>query len=130
MLAYVEAGVGDPVLLIHGAMTNLDDMLTGPFDDLAAEHRVIAVDRPGHGESTRRRLADASPWRQAEIIHDAAAELGVERPIVVGHSFGGAVALAYAMRFPRETAGSWPWRRSSGLSRGLNWRRLEDGRCR
>ena len=103
-LAYVEAGRGPPVLLIHGALTNLDDMLAGPFDTLAAEHRVIAFDRPGHGESTRLRLADASPWRQAEIIREAAAALGVERPVVVGHSFGGAVALAYAMRFPDETA--------------------------
>ncbi len=104
-LAYVEAGAGPPVLLIHGAMTNLDDMLAGPFDALAAEHRVIAFDRPGHGESTRRRLADASPWRQAEVLHEAVTALNVARPVVVGHSFGGAVALAYAMRFPEETEG-------------------------
>ena len=104
-LAYVEAGSGPPVLLIHGALANLDDMLAGPFDALAADHRVIAVDRPGNGASTRLRLTDASPWRQAEVIHDVASALGVERPVVVGHSFGGAVALAYAMRFPEETAG-------------------------
>lgn len=104
-VAYVEGGAGPPVLLIHGALTNLDDMLAGPFEILAREHRVIAFDRPGHGESTRTRMADASPWRQAEILHQAALALGVRRPVVVGHSFGGAVALAYAMQFPDETAG-------------------------
>ena len=104
-LAYVEAGSGRPVLLIHGALTNLDDMVLGPFEALAARHRVIAVDRPGHGLSTRLRFADASPWRQAAIIHEAAVALGAERPVVVGHSFGGAVAMAYALQFPAETAG-------------------------
>ena len=46
-VAYVEAGEGEPVVLIHGALTNLDDMVIGPFDALARNHRVIAVDRPG-----------------------------------------------------------------------------------
>ncbi len=104
-LAYVEAGQGPAVLLIHGALTNLDDMVLGPFDALAKENRVIAVDRPGHGASTRLRLTDASPWRQAAIIRDAMKTLGVERPVVVGHSFGGAVALAYGMSFAEEIAG-------------------------
>ena len=104
-LAYVEAGRGSPVLLIHGALTNLDDMVLGPFDALARGNRVIAVDRPGHGASSRLRFADASPWRQAEIIRDAMRTLGIERPVVVGHSFGGAVALAYGMAFHEETAG-------------------------
>ena len=104
-IAYVEAGRGPPVLLIHGALTNLDDMVLGPFQALARDHRVIAFDRPGHGESSRLRLADASPWRQAELINKAARELGATNPIVVGHSFGGAVALAYAMSFPQDTKG-------------------------
>ena len=104
-LAYVEAGQGPPVLLIHGALTNLDDMVLGPFDVLAEGHRVIAVDRPGHGASSRLRFADASPWRQAQIIRDAVRRLGVERPVVVGHSFGGAVALAYGLSFADEIAG-------------------------
>ena len=104
-LAYVEAGQGPPVVLIHGALTNLDDMVLGPFDALARGNRVIAVDRPGHGASSRLRLADASPWRQAEIIRDAMRTLEVERPVVVGHSFGGAVALAYGMSFAEEIAG-------------------------
>ena len=101
----MEAGQGPPVLLIHGALTNLDDMVLGPFDALAEGHRVIAVDRPGHGASSRLRFADASPWRQAQIIRDAVRRLGVERPVVVGHSFGGAVALAYGLSFADEIAG-------------------------
>ncbi len=114
-LAYVEAGRGTAVLLIHGALTNLDDMVLGPFDALARACRVIAFDRPGHGASPRRRLEDASPWRQAGLIHQAARALGVERAVVVGHSFGGAVAMAYGMAYPQDTEGvvalapiAWP----------------------
>ena len=114
-IAYVEAGEGPPVLLIHGALTNLDDMVLGPLRALARDHRVLAFDRPGHGQSSRLRLTDASPWRQAELIHAAARQLGVADAIVVGHSFGGAVALAYAMSFPTLTTGvlalapiAWP----------------------
>ena len=104
-IAYVEAGEGPPVLLIHGALTNLDDMVLGPFQALARTYRVLAFDRPGHGQSSRLRLADASPLRQAALIHAAARQLGVADAIVVGHSFGGGVALAYAMLFPEDTKG-------------------------
>lgn len=104
-LAYAEAGSGPPVILIHGALTMLDDMVLGPFDLLAETHRVIAFDRPGHGGSKRRRLLDGTPWRQATLIHNAAISLGVERAVIVGHSYGGAVATAYGLMFPEDTAG-------------------------
>ncbi len=72
---------------------------------LAGHFRVTAVDRPGHGLSRRQRLVDASPWRQAEIIHDFACATGLRRPILVGHSYGGTVALAYALLYPEATSG-------------------------
>ena len=106
-IAYADIGWGGPeVLLIHGMLMTLEDMWLGPADALANDgFRVIAVDRPGHGESHRVRLVDASPWRQAEIIHQAMLTLGLRRPTVVGHSAGGAVALAYGMLFPDDVAG-------------------------
>jgi pimeloyl-ACP methyl ester carboxylesterase len=105
-LAYAEAGQGPPVILLHGTLTALEDMMIGLAEPLAPSHRVIAFDRPGFGQSTVRRFADAGIWRQAEAIHHAAVALGLERPIVVGHSFGASVALALAMDWPDSVGGA------------------------
>jgi len=104
-LAYAEAGEGPAIVLIHGTLMALEDSWLALVPTLAQHYRVIAVDRPGHGMSARRRLVDASPWRQAEIIRDAMAAIGVDRPLLIGHSFGGTVALCHALRFPEQTAG-------------------------
>ncbi|KQP56279.1 alpha/beta hydrolase [Methylobacterium sp. Leaf108] len=104
-IAYVEAGSGPDLVLIHGALTTLDDMWLGPMTALSRHFRVIAVDRPGHGASDRIRFRDGSPWAQAAIVREALRALGLHRPVIVGHSFGGAVALSYAMSFPDEIAG-------------------------
>ncbi len=104
-LAYVEAGEGPDLILVHGALTTLDDMWLGPMATLAEHFHVVAIDRPGHGDSGYVRLADASVWRQAEIVRDFARATGMRRPTIVGHSFGGAVALAHGMAFPDETGG-------------------------
>ncbi len=105
-VAYADMGRGRDVMLIHGSLMTLEDMWLGPADTLANDgYRVVAVDRPGHGDSARVRLVDASPWRQAEILHDAMTTLGLRRPTIIGHSAGGAVALAYGMLFPDEVSG-------------------------
>jgi pimeloyl-ACP methyl ester carboxylesterase len=95
---------GTPVVLIHGASVNLRDMKIALGDDLARSRRTIMVDRPGRGYSSTSR----DSWRldvQARLIRDAVAARGVERPIIVGQSFGGAVALAYALAHQNEIAG-------------------------
>lgn len=104
-LSYVEAGSGPDVLLLHGTLTTLDDMRLSVLDVLSRDFHVVAIDRPSRGESDRVRASDASLWSQAETIRDAARVLGLARPVVCGHSYGGAVALAYGMAFPAETAG-------------------------
>lgn len=104
-LAYAEAGTGAPVVVIHGTLMTLEDMWLGPVPRLAEQFRVIAVDRPGHGFSRRRGASDAHLWQQAALIRDGVRALGLERPIIVGHSYGGAVALAYGLQFPEEIAG-------------------------
>lgn len=93
-----------PIILIHGASVNLRDMKMALGDKLSMSHRVIAVDRPGRGYSTR----PPDGWRldkQAQLIHDATVAIGVEKPIVVGQSLGGAVALAYALKYQDEMSG-------------------------
>lgn len=107
-LHVVELGSPDapPVVLLHGASGNLGDMRLALGERLADRYRVILIDRPGHGWSDRPGgAADALPSAQAELIHDALAVLGVKRPIVLGHSWSGALATAYALAFPDEVRG-------------------------
>jgi pimeloyl-ACP methyl ester carboxylesterase len=68
-------------------------------------HRVIVFDRPGFGHSERPRGRAWTATQQAELLHDALGQLGVERPVVVGHSWGTIVALSMAVRHPADTAG-------------------------
>jgi len=103
------AGTADadwPVVLVHGASSNLEDMRLAIGDRLAATRRVILVDRPGLGWSDRPDgAADASPARQAALIAQALDGIGVDRFVLVGHSLGGAVVTAFALAFPERLAG-------------------------
>ncbi len=103
-LHFVINGKGQPVVLIHGNPGSGQDW-TRMFTPLAAHHEVIAFDRPGHGRSQRPKVGDATVEVQARLLHDALKQLHVERPIVVGHSWGGALALVYAINYPKEVAG-------------------------
>ncbi|HEY8572233.1 alpha/beta hydrolase [Phenylobacterium sp.] len=103
-VAFTQTGAGADVVLIHGALATREDMLLSLCPALAPEFRVTAVDRPGHGGSTRSGWT-GSPWRQAAAVHEASERLGLRRPVIVGHSHGGAVALAYALQFPADVAG-------------------------
>ncbi|RAK56685.1 alpha/beta fold hydrolase [Phenylobacterium deserti] len=103
-LAYTQAGAGADVVLIHGSLMTRADLFMGLADSLVPEFRVTAFDRPGQGESGREGPT-GTPWRQAAALHAAAQSLGLQRPVLVGHSFGGAVALAWAMQFPEDLRG-------------------------
>jgi pimeloyl-ACP methyl ester carboxylesterase len=105
-LARDAPGAEPAVVLIHGASGNMEDMRLALGETLADSHRVILIDRPGHGWSSRPADASyASPERQAELVAKALEQLGVGRAIMVGHSWGGALATAYALAFPDRTAG-------------------------
>jgi pimeloyl-ACP methyl ester carboxylesterase len=84
----------------------MEDMRLALGEKLANTHRVILFDRPGLGWSSRPPGdAYASPARQAELVAEALTQIGVKRAIVVGHSWGGALATAYALAFPARTKG-------------------------
>lgn len=105
-LHYVERGSGTPVVLLHGnTVTHNDFKASGLFERLAATHRVIAFDRPGFGHSTRPRDRLWTPAAQADLLYAAFVRLGVERPLVVGHSMGTLVALALALDHPEAVSG-------------------------
>ncbi|MGZ3158639.1 MAG: alpha/beta fold hydrolase [Burkholderiaceae bacterium] len=105
-LHYVEYGTGDPLVLLHGNGTMAEDFeISGLSKAAAAQHRVIAFDRPGYGYSDRPDGKDWTPIEQATLLHQALRQLGVERPIVLGHSWGTLVALAWALEFPEDVRG-------------------------
>jgi pimeloyl-ACP methyl ester carboxylesterase len=98
-LVYEERGIGIPVVFIHG-LTFSRRTWDPVVDRLAARFRCVTVDLPGHGESAGlpQSLEDV-----AQRVHGIVTDLGIARPVVVGHSFGGALASFYAAHFP--TAG-------------------------
>jgi pimeloyl-ACP methyl ester carboxylesterase len=105
-LHYSDRGQGSPVVLIHGNAVTGDDWNTSAVAELLLrKHRVIIFDRPGFGHSERLRGRFWTASRQANLLHEALQRLGVERPVVVGHSWGSIVALALAVQHQADTAG-------------------------
>ena len=94
-LHYEIAGTGPDLVMIHGASGSLRDLTYALRDLLTDRYRVIVVDRPGLGHSDP--LDDTSLAAQARIIKAGVAQLGVTDPVVLGQSYGGAVALAWAL---------------------------------
>jgi pimeloyl-ACP methyl ester carboxylesterase len=88
------------VVLLHGASGNQADLMVPLGARLSAKSfRVIAFDRPGHGWSDRPGgPADAEPERQAQLIREGLANLGVSRAIVLGHSLAGVLATTLALK--------------------------------
>lgn len=109
-------GSGPDLVLIHGASGNLRDFSFDLIDRLSERYRVIAFDRPGLGWTGDLGSANVSPLAQADLLRAAAAQLGVRSPIVLGHSYGGAVAMGWALRDPQGTpaivllaGATYPW---------------------
>jgi pimeloyl-ACP methyl ester carboxylesterase len=101
---YLSRGAGWPVVFVHGADGVLQDFTLSILDRAAEEFMAVAVDRPGHGYSERPRRDGESPVVQARVLRSALRELGIEQPVLVGHSWGAALALAYAVDYPNEIA--------------------------
>jgi pimeloyl-ACP methyl ester carboxylesterase len=119
-LNIVELGsrdaAGPPVVMIHGASSNLEAMRQPLGDLLASNHRVILIDRPGHGWSTRARQNDSTPAIQGAMIDEALEKLGVSRAVFVVHSWSGALGARMALDYPQRVAGlvmlapvAYPW---------------------
>lgn len=91
-----------PVLLLHGLGGQLRHFEYGVAATLARERRVVSVDRPGSGYSTRSPGSPANLPEQARQLAALADAIDLGPAIVVGHSFGGALALAYALDHPQR----------------------------
>lgn len=105
-LHYIERGDGPPLVMLHGMGALIQDFLgSGIVDRLAERRRVIVFDRPGYGYSDRPRGAMWTATAQAAVVRAALTRLGIERPLVLGHSWGTLVALALALDAPDEVSG-------------------------
>jgi len=110
-----------PIVMLHGASSNLETMRWPLGDLLAKNHRVILIDRPGHGWSSRARLSDSTPAIQGRMIDEALGKLGIGRAIFVVHSWAGALGARMALDYPDRVAGlvmlapvAYPWRGGVG----------------
>jgi len=101
---YVERGEGPPILMIHGLGGQLHHMLRPLMEEFGEGYRLIAMDRPGSGYSTRPD-GKADLASQARFIARFMERLGLERALLVGHSLGGAIALRTALDHPQKVAG-------------------------
>jgi pimeloyl-ACP methyl ester carboxylesterase len=105
-LHYVERGAGDPVVLLHGNGSMVEDFDCSGLIDLAArDYRVIAFDRPGFGHSERPRSVVWTPDAQAKLLKSALDQIGVSGAIVLGHSWGASVAVAMGLEYPALVRG-------------------------
>jgi pimeloyl-ACP methyl ester carboxylesterase len=98
--AFVMAGSGPAVLLIHG-IGDSSDTWQPVLSELARHHTVIAPDLLGHGRSEKPR-ADYSIAAYANGMRDLLTVLEIDRVTVVGHSLGGGVAAQFAYQFPER----------------------------
>lgn len=103
-LHYLDRGAGPVIVMVHGLGGNLRNFY-GMVDALAATYRVVVVDRPGCGYS--KMLSGEHPGlrAQAAIIAQFIDRLGLDRPLLVGHSLGGALSLALALNHPEAVRG-------------------------
>lgn len=97
---YTSRGEGPPIVFVHGLNGQIDNFSYLDMDALARRHRVVVLDRPGSGYSTRGRDSVATITGQAATVAAFMTALALDKPLVVGHSLGGAVALAVALDYP------------------------------
>jgi len=105
-LHYIDVGAGPAVVLLHGTGgATADFEASGLVERLSRTHRVVVFDRPGYGHTRRPRGRRWTPQAQAAVIAEACGQILVQRPIVIGHSWGALVALALAISQPAALRG-------------------------
>lgn len=129
----ITQGQGAPVMLIHGMPVSLE-VWNATMPALAGEFQVVAMDLPGFGQSSHvalERLEDFAEWLARLLDH-----LGIEDAHMVGHSFGGLVALGFTLEYPQrvrslvlaDSTGLGPYERGPFQRDILAARTLEEAR--
>lgn len=104
-LHYVSKGDGKPIVFLHGGILSTYDY-SRVLDLVHRDCRAIAFDRPRYGYSERPRREKVTATVQARLLHGALQKVGVERPVLAGHSMSGPLVLSYALNYPREISGA------------------------
>lgn len=105
-LHYLDKGAGPTLVLLHGNGSMIEEFVaSGLIQRAAQRYRVLAFDRPGFGHTNRPASRAWTPQEQASLIISALKDLGIGRPIILGHSWGALVALALAFEAPSFPAG-------------------------
>jgi pimeloyl-ACP methyl ester carboxylesterase len=121
-----EWGAGEPILLIHGASSDMGVWAPTVIPSLSSRFRIAAYDRPGLGFTEQRPPRAETLEVQAKVAAGVIEQLKLDRPIIVGHSWGGAVTLRLALDHPDLVGGlvliapvayEWP----GGVSWHLHW---------
>ena len=102
---YVDVGSGPTIVMVHGLGGQMSNFTYALVDRLKDRFRVVVLERPGSGYSERAPGASARLGMQADVVAGFIAKLGLERPLLVGHSMGGALALGVAVRRPESICG-------------------------
>ena len=102
---WYESGQGKPIIMLHGLAGNLRNFTYALVGKLDQDYRVIAIDRAGCGWSTRSKSECATLQEQARIISEFIDKEQIEKPLIVGHSLGGAIALALALEYKNKISG-------------------------
>ena len=97
---YLDKGSGPPIVIVHGLGGQMGNFTYALLERLTDEFRVILMDRPGSGYSRRAPGATGRLTEQAAIVAEFIRKLGLQRPLLVGHSLGGAIALTVALDHP------------------------------
>lgn len=102
---YLDKGSGPAIVLVHGLGGQMGNFNCGVVEQLTNEFRVVVIDRPGSGYSTRASDDAARLAVQAAYVAAFIRKLGLDRPLLVGHSLGGAIALRVALDHPETISG-------------------------
>ena len=93
---YIQYGSGSDVVLLHGWGQNIA-MMKPIGDRLQKNHRITILDFPGFGESEEPKTA-LTVYDYCDILEELLKKLKVKKPVIMGHSFGGRIAIIYASR--------------------------------
>lgn len=104
-LHYRDLGSGPPVVMVHGLGGQMRNFSYALSERLIRRYRLILLDRPGSGFSVRAPGSTGSLAEQGAFVAAAIRRLDLDRPLLVGHSLGGAVALATALNHPELIGG-------------------------
>ena len=102
---WYDSGQGRPIIMLHGLGGNLRNFTYALTERLDNDFRVIAIDRAGSGWSRRSKPVIATLQEQARILSEFIEQERIEKPLIVGHSLGGAIALAFALEHRKQISG-------------------------